>query len=53
MKYQYILNEKIVFETNDVKEYIDFILKDSQLSTAVITDLLSKSDSYKCKMANC
>ena len=53
MKYQYILNKKILFETNSPTEYFRYLLnlEDNSLKNDILHDLLGKSNGYICEMA--
>lgn len=53
MKYQFILNNVIIFETDNVSEYFSFLLKPEnvQIKNSVLYDLLEKSKSYTADMA--
>jgi len=50
MRYQYILNNKIVFETNDITEYFMFLMKNEQLKNSVLFNLLNKAGKYTANM---
>lgn len=52
MKYQYILNNTLVFETNDVQEYFQFLIgrADKQVMYRVLYNLLEKYDGYICNV---
>lgn len=52
MKYQYILNNKVLFETNDAEEYFTYLITstDKQLMHAVLYRLLRQSGGHICNM---
>lgn len=55
MKFQYILNDKVLFETNDFLEYITYLyaLDDhGQAKHSVLYRLLEKSGGHICEMVN-
>ena len=51
MKYQYTINNKVLFETNDMFKYIDFIKERPQALQAVLVELLKNSEKYQCNLA--
>lgn len=54
MKYQYVLNGEILFETNNAEEfwrYLVFVIKEPHIKESVLYNLLEKSGGYKCNMA--
>lgn len=54
MKYQYILNSKIVFETNDASEFHYYLInneKANQAKNSILYNLLEQSNGYICNMA--
>ncbi len=54
MKYQYILNDVILFETNDVTIFFSYLLtepKAEQAKNSILYNLLEKSGGYTCNMA--
>lgn len=53
MKYQYILNNTILFETNDLSSFFHYLMteKDAQQAkNSILYNLLEKSNGYICKM---
>lgn len=54
MKYQYILNGEIIFQTNNVSEYYGFLVnrQDKQAMYSVLYNLLEQSKGYLCNMAS-
>lgn len=52
MKYQYILNGILEFETDSASDFMTFLLKEEnrQVRNSVLFNLLKKSDGYKAKM---
>jgi hypothetical protein len=51
MKYKYILNNTVIFETNDANEFMMFLLRDGNehIRHSVLRNLLEK-DGYVCDM---
>jgi hypothetical protein len=55
MKYQYILNDKIIFETNDASEYMLYLLTNKeaeQIKYSVLFRLLEQSNGHICNMVS-
>lgn len=55
MKYQHILNKKVLFETNDASEFMGYLLNNKQAVQAknnILYDLLEKSNGYICEMVS-
>lgn len=55
MKYQYILNNELLFETNDASEFYSYLinLEDyKQAFNSTMFNLLVKSKGYICNMAD-
>lgn len=54
MKYQYILNGKIIFQSDSVSEYYSFLVnkEDKQTMYSVLYNLLEKSNGYICNMVS-
>jgi hypothetical protein len=55
MKYQHILNNELLFETDDVSEFLSYLLNDkraAQAKNTILFNLLDKSNGYICKMVN-
>lgn len=50
MKYQYKLNGKIMFQTDSVYEYIQYLKKQHE-SDAVLAHLLDRANGYVADMA--
>lgn len=53
MKYQYILNDKIVYQTDSASEFFVFLNKpeNTQERNSILYNLLEKSGGYTCNMA--
>jgi hypothetical protein len=51
MKYQYILNGEIKFETDDVYEYMKYVQSNYQLNQSVLFNLLLKAEGYIANMS--
>jgi len=51
MKYKYILNDTVIFETNDSSEFMKFLLRDGNehIRNSVLHNLLEKNG-YVCDM---
>lgn len=55
MKYQYILNKEVLFETNDPSEFMTYLMTDPkayQAKYCVLYELLEQSSGYICNMAS-
>ena len=53
MKYQHILNNEVLFETNDVSIFFSYLLTDSraqQAKNSILYNLLEQSNGYVCNM---
>ena len=50
MKYQYILDNKLEFETDDQNLFIDYLI-DQQLVHIVLYELFASKDKYTLEMA--
>ena len=51
MKYQYILNGTIIFETNDASTYFAYLMQHEQLKNSVLLNLLHNAGKYTANMA--
>lgn len=52
MKYQVILNGRIIFENDNFVIFFDYLSTQPQLLKTVLYDLLHKSDKYILKISN-
>lgn len=52
MKYQDILNKKVLFETDNAHEFMQYLMKkeNNQSLYSTLYNLLEQSKSYKCNM---
>lgn len=50
MKYQYKLNDKLLFETNNVSEYVQYLIKNN-VATNILHNLLDMNNGYIAEMA--
>lgn len=52
MKYQYILNDVIIFETDNAHEFFQYLTNntDKQMMNSTLYGLLDKAGSYKLSM---
>ena len=54
MKYQHILNDVVIFETNNVSDFFHYLLTDSdaqQAKNSILYNLLEQSGGHICNMA--
>lgn len=51
MKYQYKLNGKIIFETDNLSDYCTYLYNNPQVRDSVLYNLLDKSNGYIANMA--
>ncbi len=54
MKYQHILNGKLLFETNNLSEFYNYLCtneKAKQCKNSILFNLLEQSNGYICNMA--
>ena len=55
MKYQHILNDEILFETDNVSEFMKYLLNDPKAKYdryRILHDLLDKAGSYSLKLVS-
>jgi len=54
MKYQDILNKKVLFETNNAHEFMQYLMKKENTQSLCYTliNLLQNSKGYTCNMAS-
>ena len=55
MKYQYSLNNEVIFETNDAYEFMLFVLTDSRASQVkynILYKLLEEKKEFKIEMVS-
>jgi hypothetical protein len=55
MKYQHILNNELLFETDDPGQFVTYLMTDQKAQQAkynVLYNLLEKSGGYICKLMN-
>jgi hypothetical protein len=55
MKYQHILNGKLLFETDDSSEFFSYLIstkETNQAKLSILYNLLEKSNGYICEMVS-
>lgn len=53
MKYQHILNDEILIETDDLSEFMTYLINDDRAKLArfnILYNLLDKANGYICNM---
>jgi hypothetical protein len=49
MKYQYILNKELLYETNNTSEFLAYLVANS-IAYTVLYDLLKQTEKYTCEL---